>query len=58
MLDKVELVKMVIRVPIDVRDEIKNVSKKSLRSMNSEVVYRLKTSLKATAEDIVSANKD
>lgn len=58
MLDKVELVKMVIRVPIDVRDEIKNVSKKSLRSMNSEVVYRLKTSLKDTAEDIVPANKD
>lgn len=58
MLDKVELVKMVIRVPIDIREQIKTVSQKSLRSMNSEVVYRLQTSLKASADDVVSTNKD
>lgn len=48
MLQKpeVEIVKMVIRVPLEIREQIRSVAIESRRSMNSEVVHRLESSLK------------
>lgn len=41
---KEDMVKMIIRVPAEFREQIRNIAKKSRRSMNSEVIHRLETS--------------
>lgn len=41
---KEDMVKMIIRVPAEFREQIRNIAKESRRSMNSEVIYRLETS--------------
>ncbi|WP_319497517.1 Arc family DNA-binding protein [uncultured Cohaesibacter sp.] len=42
--------KYVVRFPDDMRTEIKRVAKENGRSMNSEIIFRLKQSLKADLE--------
>lgn len=54
MSAKVELVKMVIRIPADMREKIQAVAEKSRRSMNSEVVYRLEASLEQVTDDFLA----
>jgi len=49
--------KVLLRLPDGMRAELKNISTESGRSLNSEIVHRLKTSL-SVPEDIVRACDD
>nr|WP_315467165.1 Arc family DNA-binding protein [uncultured Undibacterium sp.] len=49
--------KVLLRLPDGMRAELKNISTESGRSLNSEIVYRLKASL-SVPEDIVIACDD
>jgi hypothetical protein len=49
--------KFMLRLPDGMRSELKSISVESGRSLNSEIVYRLKTSL-SVPEDIVMACED
>jgi hypothetical protein len=51
------MVKLSLRVPDDIHEELAKAAGKSMRSLNAEIVYRLAGSLTFEKEFIIAANR-